>query len=498
MHSVIVARDVAYELANGRELFKNLSFALSPIRSALVGPNGVGKTSLARLIAGEIEPSRGSIQRHGAVKVFEQREQPERITVAEFLANDEHWSLTRERLLSNIDYEALCTELSGGQWTRVRLAHALDDGFLILDEPTNNLDREGREAVVDFLRSHTGGVLLISHDRECLELSEDILELSNVGLMKFGGNWSAYVEERSRERERLASALDQAKRERDAAVANRIELRERQEKRNRHASKVAARGGVPKIILGGRKRQAQVSSGKVDVSTLKRCEDSVLEAHTALSRVKVDPVMYADLLGHELPAQKLIAEASGFNVRLHDWVFANDLDFAWRGSARIALKGANGSGKSTLLRALTGAPFETRGTLKCGSLVTLYLDQHGSVLDENATVLDNIRAVSADSESGMRNDLARFLFAGDKVFQKVSELSGGERVRAAMARGLLGTKPPDLILLDEPTNNLDLANIEFLENVIAQFRGALIVISHDLRFLESCGVSQELTISGAR
>ncbi|HEY0685411.1 MAG TPA: ATP-binding cassette domain-containing protein [Steroidobacter sp.] len=494
MSPIVVVRDVAYELANGRELFKNLSFPLSAVRSALVGPNGVGKTTLARLIAGELEPTHGSIQRHGPVKVFAQRQQPQAITVAEFLADRHEWSLTRERLLANIDRQALCTQLSGGQWTRVRLAQALEDGFLILDEPTNDLDRDGREAVRQFLQAHTGGVLLISHDRECLELCDDILELSNTGLMKFGGNWHDYVIEKERERTRLTSALDQAKRERDAAIEHRFEQRERQEKRNRRGVKAAARGDIPRIVAGGRKRQAQVTSGKRDTALVNRAEAAVHKAREALSQVKVDPVMYADLLGHELPAQKLVAEADGFNIRFNDWIFATDVDFAWRGNVRIALKGANGSGKSTLLKALMGTLFETRGHLNRGNLVTLYLDQRGSVLDEDASVLDNIRAVSADNESGIRNDLARFLFAGDAVFQKVRDLSGGERVRAALARGLLGTQKPELMLLDEPTNNLDLANIEFLENVVAQFHGALIVVSHDQRFLDNCGIDAEFVL----
>ena len=491
MSPIVVVRDVAYELANGRELFQNLNFSLNAVRSALVGPNGVGKTTLARLIAGEVEPTHGSIQRQGPVKIFAQRQQPQPITVAEFLADYHEWSLTRERLLANIDDQTLCTQLSGGQWTRVRLARALDDAFLILDEPTNDLDRDGREAVRQFLQAHTGGALLISHDRECLELCDDILELSNTGLMKFGGNWRDYAVEKERERARLTSALDQAKRERDAAIEHRFEQRERQEKRNRRGTKAAARGDIPRIIAGGRKRQAQVTSGKRDSGLVQRAEAAVHKARDALSQMKVDPVMYADLLGHELPAQKLVAEAQGFNIRFNDWLFRNDLDFAWRGNVRIALKGANGSGKSSLLKALMDAPFETRGQLSRGNLVTLYLDQRGSGLNDDASVLDNIRAVSADNETGIRNDLARFLFAGDAVFQQVGELSGGERVRAALARGLLGTQKPELMLLDEPTNNLDLANIEFLENVVAQFRGALIVVSHDQRFLENCDVSDE-------
>ncbi|WP_129642638.1 ATP-binding cassette domain-containing protein [Peristeroidobacter agariperforans] len=489
MSPVIVARDVAYEFSNGRELFKHLSFTLNAARSALVGPNGVGKTCLARLLAGGLEPTHGAIQRDGAVALFAQREPPEPIAVADYLASVDQWSLTRDRLLTNIDQQALCTTLSGGQWMRVRLARALDEGFLILDEPTNDLDREGREAVFQFLRSHAGGVLLISHDREALELCDEILELSNLGLMKFGGSWSEYVIEKDRERARLGAALDQAKRERDAAVVHRVEQQARQEKRNRRGQAAAARGGIPRILAGGRKRAAQVTTGKRDVALVERAGAAVTTAHEAFADLKVDPVMYADLMGQELHSQKLIAEARGFNIRFRDWLYAHDLDFSWRGNVRLALQGPNGSGKSTLLKALTGAPSISRGELNRGQLVTLYIDQRCSVLDDTLSVLDNVRAVAPGSESEIRTHLARFLFTRDTVFQKAHSLSGGERLRATLARGLLATHKPELLLLDEPTNNLDLANIEFLEGLIREFHGALIVVSHDHRFLANCGVT---------
>ncbi|HWK50254.1 MAG TPA: ATP-binding cassette domain-containing protein [Steroidobacter sp.] len=498
MSPVIVARDVAYEFSNGRELFKHLSFSLNTTRAALVGPNGVGKTCLARLLAGELEPTSGVIQRHSPVSLFAQRQPPEPIAVADYLASVDQWSLTRDRLLANIDQQAPCTALSGGQWMRVRLARALDEGFLILDEPTNDLDREGREAVFQFLRAHMGGALLISHDREALELCSEILELSNLGLMKFGGSWSEYVIEKDRERARLGAALDQAKRERDAAVVHRIEQQARQEKRNRRGQAAAARGGLPRILAGGRKRAAQVTTGKRDVALVERAETAVTKANEAFADLKIDPVMYADLMGQELHSQKLIAEARSFNVRFGDWLYPNDLNFSWRGNMRLALQGPNGSGKSTLLKALTGTPLTTRGEFNRGTLVTLYIDQRCSVLDDTLSVLDNVRSVVPGNESEIRTHLARFLFTKDTVFQKASSLSGGERLRATLARALLATTKPELLLLDEPTNNLDLSNIEFLETLVREFRGALIVVSHDQRFLENCGVSTEFELPSAR
>jgi len=193
MSSIVIGRGISFELPNGRELFKDLNFSLDGRLSALVGPNGVGKSCLAKLVAGQLEPSAGAIRRARSVRLLPQRQEPEPITVTEFLCVDDQWSPFGERLLANIDRHAPCTVLSGGQWMRVRLARALAEDFLILDEPTNDLDRDGREAVMQFLRERDGGALLISHDRECLQLSEEIFELSNLGLARFGGGWAAYT-----------------------------------------------------------------------------------------------------------------------------------------------------------------------------------------------------------------------------------------------------------------------------------------------------------------
>jgi ATPase subunit of ABC transporter with duplicated ATPase domains len=494
MASVVVARGVSFEFSNGRELFKNLSFAFDAKLAALVGPNGIGKTVLAKLLIGEIQPTSGFIRRDSSVVLFPQHEVPQRITVDEYLTGDYQWSMLGERLLQNIERQRSCTMLSGGEWMRVRLARALRDDFLILDEPTNNLDREGRDAVHQFLHSRTGGALLISHDRECLQLCEEVYELSNRGLAKFGHGWSAYVAAKASERERVAAALDIAKRERGAALAARAEQRARQQKRNHRGARAAARGGTPKILLGARKRRAQATSGRLDASTLEQAEAAIRDAHAALSEMKVEAVMYADVIGREMPAQKLVAEARGFNIRFQDWIYAEDLEFTWRGNVRVALQGANGSGKSTLLNALLGSEFDTRGQLRRGAVAAMYLDQRCRSLDDSESVFDNVRAVSSGTDSEIRNGLARFLFNGSTVFQKAGNLSGGERLRAALAQGLLSTRQPEVLLLDEPTNNLDLANLEFLERVVSEFRGALVIVSHDENFLENCGVTQELIV----
>lgn len=490
MNSTVIARGVSFELPNGRPLFNNLNFTLDLGLTALVGPNGAGKTTLAKILSGELEPTAGSVRRNNSLTFFPQRKNQEAITADEFLAFDYAWSALGDNLLEGINRQSLCTNLSGGQWMRVRLARTLDDQFLILDEPTNDLDRSGRKAILNFLRKREGGALLISHDRECLELCDEVLELSNKGLSKFGGGWHAYIEARENERAGLHKALDVAERDRDFTIRDRTDKKAQQEKRNRHGAEAGARGGMPKILLGARKRNAQVSTGKVDVATIERAQNAVTQIYEAIQELKIDPVMYADLIGDPIPSQKLIAEAKGFNVYFADWVYNKDLNFTWRGNSRIALKGDNGSGKSTLLKAILGTDFETRGELRRGKLNTLYIDQRYAFLDDTKSIFENVRDVSNLSESEIRNGLAKFLFMKDSVFQKVSDLSGGERLRTALALGFLKTSKPELLVLDEPTNNLDLTNVEFLENLVREFRGALIVISHDDVFLKNCKVDE--------
>lgn len=494
MQSLVTASGVTFEYSNGHIIFQDLNFSITSKTSALVGPNGVGKTTLAKILVGELEPTSGSIIKRSSVTFFPQRLTPQTISVDEFLTFDYEWSELGEKLLEGIDRSNLCTTLSGGEWMRVRLAKTLNDDFLILDEPSNDLDREGRKVLIEFLKERSGGVLVISHDRELLGICEEIIELSNQGLTKYGGDFSDYEKAKGHERENLAQQLVSAKSQRQKAKADRHEQKLRQEKRNQRGAEQAARGGIPKILLGARKRKAEATTGKVDSSTLEKTNSAVNAAYQAYSELKIDPVMYTDLMGQELPAQKLIAEGRNFNIRFKDWLYWEDLNFSWRGNIRLALKGLNGSGKSTLLKAIMGYQFETRGELRVGDVSTLYIDQQCRILDDSKTVLENVVDSSLLTESEVRNGLAKFLFTKDTVFQKVSSLSGGERLRAALAKGILSNEKPELLILDEPTNNLDLVNIQFLESLVKEFKGAVLAISHDEIFLQNSGIVDEFKI----
>ena len=498
MGALVVAHGVTCELSSGRVLFTRLNLALPAGITGLVGANGVGKTCLARMLAGELAPASGNVQRHCAVTLLPQREVAAACTVADYLAGHDVHSAAGDALLDGIAPDTPCNILSGGQWMRVRLARTLDAGFLILDEPTNDLDYVARATVADFLRRRAGGTLLISHDRECLQLCADILELSNRGLAACGGGWAEYLAARDAERQRLDEALESARRERDRVHTQSQQDAQRRSRQQGHARARAARGGMPKLLLGMRKRNAQATAGRFASAAIDKSAQAVRTAQTALAAIKLQPVMYAGITGRELPAQRLVAAAQGFNIRHRDWIYAQDLQFSWRGNLRLAIHGANGAGKSSLLRMLDGATQLTRGHLHRGELRRVFLDQHHAALRDELSVLQNIAQCCQGTEGELRNLLAQFLFRGDAVEQPVGNLSGGERLRAALAQAFLRAGSPELLLLDEPTNNLDAANVEYLEEVVRGFRGAVIAVSHDRGFLERCGVTEEYRLPQAQ
>ncbi len=500
----ITFQNVGFEWPDGKKIFENLNLSLDQEMYGLVGPNGIGKTTFAALVAQKILPTSGHIQfRDKNIFLFSQYEKAESLSVAEYLLESAIYEDARLlSFLNDIPFEKQCHELSGGQWTRVRFSKVLSgrSDFIILDEPTNHLDIEGRRLIGEMISLYRGGMLIISHDRSLLNRVDKIIELSSHGISLFSGGWDEYYVWREKEREQLHKNLESAKKNRAAEKRNHSEKIESQVKRQNRGQKNAEKGGIPKILLGKRKRDAQETMGKIDQSSAKKMDEAVKEAHVAYQNLKVDSVMFPYLPQVHLPQGKIIFEARDFNFkysREDSPLWKENLNFIIQGSGRVAITGSNGSGKTTLLNLFNERPLagEKIGLLKKGNVNLGFLDQHYSGLNHNQSIIENVREMSSLSDIEIRNFLAMFLFKSESVYQKVSTLSGGEKLRVSLAKILLATPHIDGLVLDEPTNNLDLVNIEFLERFLKEFQGALIVVSHDHTFLEGIALEKSIPLS---
>lgn len=497
---------ISYEIG-GRSLFQSLQLELGSAKYGLVGPNGVGKSTLAKLMAGLLEPDDGFIRRPSSVSYLSQREEPPDCSVIEYL-DDEGAGFSKSRfmvrsLLSKIEDESPLRSLSGGEWMRVRLAKvaAQAESFVILDEPTNDLDRDGKEAVLDFLRSHEGGILLISHDREALRTMNEILELSNQGLQRFGVNFDDYTDLREAEDARLADHLRQSKKERDKTEREMHEKIARQEKRMREGKKAADKGGLPRILLGARKRKAQQSMGRIVHRETGVTARSQEKATSAWSDMKIDPFIRFDFEAAKPSPSKIHFNVLDLSLDLPPptgTLWQRPLTFVIKGSERWHLRGANGVGKSTLLKILLGqdAPHVriTQGHVRRGSSHLVVLGQSDHGFHHDRPLLEDLLETSRFSATDLRNELAFFGFTGQQALQPSGSLSGGEYLKAALAKAFLGPTIPDLIVLDEPTNNLDLGSIELLETALRRFQGGLLVVSHDADFAGNIGITHELIL----
>jgi len=479
-------------------------------RTGLVGLNGSGKSTLLRLLAGELGPTTGTIQATGEIGYLAQN-----VTlgvgaaVADLLgirrqldalrailggdASPEHFDALADRWEVETEAEdalraaglpstALDREvgtLSGGETILVAIAGLRLGGtpIVLLDEPTNNLDARARSLLADMVRSWRGTLVVVSHDTELLELMDHTAELHEGALTMFGGPYSHYLAQ-------LGAEQDAAKQaERTAEQAVRLEKRQRIEAetklahRARKARTDYANKRAPKIVMNGRRSFAEVSAGKLRTEFDGKVADARAALEEAERRVRDAAFIQIDLPDPGVAAGRRLAELT-----------IDDRTVVIQGPERVALTGPNGAGKTTMLEALVGG--EGLLTERIG-----YLPQRLDGLDENATVLQNVAAAAPSvTEGELRNRLARFLIRGDAVGRAVSTLSGGERFRVALARLLLADPPPQLLVLDEPTNNLDAQSVTQLVDALAGYRGAVLVVSHDRSFLDRLDVKVRLEL----
>ncbi len=499
----LVAEGVSFVLPDGTPLLESVDLSLPRGFTALVGPNGSGKSTLLSLLSGRARPSRGRVVRNGAVALLPQEAAPARAGTARDLLEAglaPAWRVDRALGsvgLTGLDLSRAAATLSGGETTRLRLASLLLDEpeTLLLDEPTNHLDGEARRAVHELVLSFRGAVLVATHDRALLALARRVIELGGGRLRTFGGGWAEFVEARRAEREAAERTIVCAAQQLDAVRRAARAAAERQAHRAARGRREAARGGIPKIVAGAMKRSARVSAGRLKGVH----EERVEAARAALARARAsapdDPSVAVDLEATRVPARKRLVDAEGINVRLPGgWLWASPLSFAVVGPERIRLRGANGAGKSTLFALLAGRAPDA-GTLRIGAARVALLDQDAAVLGLEGTLAETLRRLAPTRpEHERRLLLGRFGFVQEAGEKPVAALSGGERIRAGLAALLASEQAPELLLLDEPSNHLDLPGLEAVASALRAYRGALLLVTHDEEFARDVEVDRERTL----
>ncbi|HZS05264.1 MAG TPA: ABC-F family ATP-binding cassette domain-containing protein [Blastocatellia bacterium] len=531
MPNHLSAVDLGYCLPDGSSLFTSLTFSFSAVRTGLVGPNGVGKTTLLEILVGNLHPSGGALDRGGRISYLPQTVTfapgatvVEAIRLADALAAldsfergegtmqdfeliEDRWDLperirkTFEQMgVPDVSLARPVSSLSGGELMRVRLAGLLleDPDFLILDEPTNHLDLSAREFVYGMVAAWRKGLIVVSHDRRLLSDVDQIAEMSSDGMKMYGGNFGFYREQRRIERNAAEQTLQGAQQRLKEARLAAQRTRERQEKRSSAGRRKALTGGIPPIVAGGLKRKAENTTARLKGRHEQRTCHARQEVKAARQNLPPEHQIIVDLERSTVPAQKRMVELAEVNYRYPGAaqnLWHRPLSLEIVGPERVWLKGPNGSGKSTLIDLICGRESPTAGRVRVGTERIGLLDQQISVLDDSLTILDNLKRIAPlRPEHELRILLGRFLFIHDEALKPVAVLSGGERMRAGLACLLGADQSPEILIADEPTNNLDLSSVEELISALKGFQGVLIVAGHDTAFLDEIGIERVIEL----
>ncbi|MFF7800937.1 ABC-F family ATP-binding cassette domain-containing protein [Streptomyces olivaceus] len=524
MSTAITCTSLSFSWPDGTPVFEGLDTSFGPGRTGLVGANGAGKSTLLKLLAGRLTPADGTVRVRGEVGHL-----PQNVTLDTALRVDEALGIARRRAalhaieagdvgeehfetvgddwdveeralamlgelgLGRIGLDRTVGEVSGGESVLLRLAALLlrRPDVLLLDEPTNNLDVYARRRLYAAVESWPGVLVVVSHDRELLELVDQIADLRAGSVTWYGGNLSAYeealaVEQEAAERMVRVAESDLRKQKRELADAQVVLAR-----RRRYGQKMYDTKREPRAVMKLRARTAQQSAGKYRIMHEEKLAEAKERLDDAAEAVRDDDEIHVDLPYTAVPPGRTVLTLRDL-VPAYGARVTGGLDV--HGPERIALVGRNGAGKTTLLRTVAGELEPVAGEATA-HVPLRFLPQRLDVLDGELSVAANVARYAPGATNNLiRARLARFLFRGARADQRAATLSGGERFRAALAALMLAEPAPQLLMLDEPTNNLDMASVRQLTSALEAYEGALIVAAHDLPFLESLGITRWLLL----
>ncbi|GAB6122371.1 ribosomal protection-like ABC-F family protein [Dysgonomonas termitidis] len=526
----ISVQQLSYIHPDKEELFQDISFSITKGQKvALIGDNGSGKSTLMHILKGDLFPVSGKVIRTSHPYYIPQHfGQYNRVTVAQalrmddklralhailngdasarnFSILDDDWDIEeRSRIalslwgLDYIDFSTSLDSLSGGEITKLFLAGIgiHEPGLILFDEPTNHLDYHYRDKLYDFISSSRKTMLIISHDRMLLNMLPEIYELRKDGIAYYAGNYEFYKMQKEQEMNSLQAKLEEQEKELRRARKIAQEVAERNQKRDARNKKDIQQKGIARIIVNTLRNKAENSTAKqkdAHEQKMGSLRENIGDIRKSLPDMKS---MKTDFSTSALHAGKILITAKDVNFGYGaDLLWKNPLNFQIKSGERVLLRGSNGSGKTTLLQLLTRQLPPQAGILTTADFSYVYLDQEYSIINNDHSVYEQIRQFSTGlQEHEIKTILNRFLFSYSSWDKKCGLLSGGEKMKLALSCLMVSANTPDVFILDEPTNNIDIRNVEILTSTIRDYKGTILLVSHDQYFIGQMNIDYEIEL----
>lgn len=525
----IIISDVSYHYSNQQALLKHVSFSvLSNRKVSIIGSNGTGKSTLLKLLAGNLTPSSGAIQCSSQPYYIPQQINIIGKNISEALGINEKinalhainkgssnhvyydlleddWDIEsrcRSALdfwgLSDIELTYPIDSLSGGEKNKIFLAGLLihKPNIILLDEPTNHLDQSSREKLYDYIVNCKATIIVVSHDITLLNLLNTTYELTERGIKAYGGNYSFYKEQQEIEEQALTQQISSEEASLRLARKKAQEIRERQDKRISQGERNKQKGGVARIVLNARGNLAENSSAKLKDKHAGIVGEKQQNLSELRQKQRISSELKFDFENAQLHKGKLLVEAININFEYVNTkpIWETPLNIEVRSGERIHIAGNNGTGKSSLIKLLTGELYPTKGEIKKSEFSYIYLDQEYSQVNRNITILELAYEYNFNNlqEHEIRLRLNRALFPKETWNNNCQTLSGGERMRLYLCCLMISNHIPDMFILDEPTNNLDISSLSILTNTVKNYQGTVLIISHDKYFVNEIGITKNI------
>lgn len=512
-------------------LFQDISFSIEKgEKVSLIGNNGSGKSTLLKILAGKLTTFEGDY--HYSEKPYyipQHFGQLESMTVAQALnienkrkalhaildgdATEENFTLLNEDWgieekisaafskwnISHITPDQPMSELSGGEKTKVFLSgiDIHEPAIILLDEPTNHLDKASREQLYKFIQHSKALMVVVSHDRTLLNLLNKTYELNEKGIDCYGGNYEFFKIQKEEKINALQEQLNEKEKELRKAKKIAREAVERKEKENARGKKRKTKENALPALMDKLQGKAEQSLAKLKDTHTNKIDDIVTNLKDIQQKLPTTKEIKIDLSNSNLHKGKELITAKEINFGYHEkMLWEEPLSFQIRSGDRVVINGKNGTGKTTLIKIITGELTPQKGIMSASDARHMYIDQEYSIIDKNLTLYEQIEKFNSRhfQEHELKTLLHRFLFSSGSWKKKCGNLSGGEKIRLVFCCLQVQNNIPDIIFLDEPTNNLDIQSLEIITSVIKAYEGTVVIISHDEYFINEIGFNMQIQL----